>query len=138
MKHLNKLTKLEIDVMEFLLKGNNDVLEILREQYSNVIDISRTNNNGYGYYIYFIIRDDINKLNEINNIKLDFCFGDVIATVEGLKNGAGFLLWVKNGLIHMLEVYSYEEEWPKEILGYKVFYIDNRRTIEELSKIWEI
>jgi hypothetical protein len=35
--------------------------------------------------------------------------GDVGATVVGLEHGMGFLLWLRDGYIHQLEGYSYEE-----------------------------
>lgn len=36
--------------------------------------------------------------------------GDAGATVVGLKHGMGFMLWIKDGLIHQLEGYAYGNE----------------------------
>jgi hypothetical protein len=35
--------------------------------------------------------------------------GDVGATIAGLQHGMGFLLWLRDGYIHRLEGYSYDE-----------------------------
>jgi hypothetical protein len=64
-------------------------------------------------------------------------FGDVGATIAGLQYGAGFLLWLKDGRIHQLEGYSYEEKWPEHIESFNLEYFDSSRTkfMAELTKI---
>jgi hypothetical protein len=37
--------------------------------------------------------------------------GNVVATVDGLQHGAGFVLFVENGVLDMLEGFSYDEPW---------------------------
>jgi hypothetical protein len=49
-------------------------------------------------------------------------FGDVIAEVNGLRNGAGFLLYVTDGVLDVLEGYSYGEQWPSTINNFKLGY----------------
>ncbi len=50
-------------------------------------------------------------------------FGDVLADVEGLQHGAGFVLFVDDGLIVMLEGYSTANEpWPTEIHNFALRY----------------
>jgi hypothetical protein len=36
--------------------------------------------------------------------------------VNGLEYGSDYILWIKNGLIHSFEGFSYQELWPEEIL----------------------
>ena len=46
-------------------------------------------------------------------------FGDVIAELKGFEYGVGFVLFVDNGWMQMLEGYTFEEPWPEnaELLG---------------------
>jgi|HubBroStandDraft_3_1064219.scaffolds.fasta_scaffold554387_1 hypothetical protein len=41
-----------------------------------------------------------------------FTLGDVNGTAANLKHGLGFVLFVKAGILGMLEGYTYDEEWP--------------------------
>jgi hypothetical protein len=54
-------------------------------------------------------------------------FGDVEATIAGLKDGAGFLLYVDDGIIRMLEGYSFEEPWPEVVREFSLRYSDPSR-----------
>lgn len=36
--------------------------------------------------------------------------------INDLECGSDYILWIKNGLIHSLEGFSYQELWPEEIL----------------------
>ena len=47
--------------------------------------------------------------------QFDLKMGDVLADIPGLMHGAGFLLYVQNGLLDALEGYSFEEPWPSQI-----------------------
>ena len=47
-------------------------------------------------------------------------FGDLGATLPTLEYGAGFVLFIKDGLITMLEAYCYGEEWPEVIEEYSL------------------
>jgi hypothetical protein len=39
----------------------------------------------------------------------------------------GFLLYVDRGLLHMLEGYSYEEDWPEEVGDFSISYASPAR-----------
>ena len=40
---------------------------------------------------------------------------DVTVEIEGLRHGAGFVLFLGDGLLDMLEGYSYGEPWPSRV-----------------------
>ena len=42
-------------------------------------------------------------------------FTDVDATIEGVEHGAGFVLYLTDGQIDVLEGYTYDEPWPNSI-----------------------
>ncbi len=58
---------------------------------------------------------------------LDIKFGDVIGDIPGLASGAGFLLYIKNGVLDMLEGYSYDEPWPESINSFNLKYMNGER-----------
>lgn len=39
--------------------------------------------------------------------------GEVGAEFPGLQHGAGFLLFIRGGVVTMLERYTYDESWPE-------------------------
>jgi hypothetical protein len=130
------LTQFELDVLEWLLSGNDVVLDALRKQLASVISVSR-NIAGCGFYITFVVPTNTNKLHKSFSVKPDFCFGDVGATIDSLKYGAGFLLWVKDGLLVSLEGYAYEEKWPIVIDSFQLSYYSGvTRDLEKLRKNW--
>jgi len=128
----NILTEIESRAMELLLHGDDPVLEILREQLrvSKVITREFT---GVGFFTYFKVPENTKRIEGNKSFK----FGDVEAEIEGLKDGAGFLLHVEKGALDVLEGYSYDESWPSDIRTFKVSYIHGPgRDISSLRKKW--
>jgi len=58
---------------------------------------------------------------------------DVEATIDGLEHGAGFVLFIENGLLDNLEGFTYDEPWPDRIGGYRLRYIDEERDLSDLA-----
>ena len=130
---MNNLTLLEKDVLEMLLHGDDKFLLNLRRQLEFVVVKNRDFSKA-GFFTNF----HISNLCKIKDIKsnLTFKIGDIHADIEGLNHGAGFLLYVEDGLIRMLEGYSYDEIWPSTIKEYKLTYIDGERDLEKLRSDW--
>lgn len=110
------LTDFEKAVLEKLLVGDHPVLVRLRAQAAMARLVSREN-TGVGFHCSFEMPPDVPLVTPTN-----FELGDVQATIEGLEHGAGFLLFVRGGRITMLEGYSYEEPWPRDLLNVKLTY----------------
>jgi hypothetical protein len=51
----------------------------------------------------------------------DMHIGDVGAEFPALKHGAGFVLFVRGGVITMLEGYTYDEAWPERTDEFRLF-----------------
>jgi hypothetical protein len=114
-----QLTTLEADVIDKLLAGDSPVLECLRHQWANA-NVSRRELSGAGFYVYFALETlSVPKATNAASLRL----GDVEATIEGLQNGAGFVLFVTDGYLDFLEGYSYEEPWPDQIRNFSVRYV---------------
>jgi hypothetical protein len=124
------LTNLENAVLEMLVDGKAETFQRLRKQYlaAHVVERHLT---GVGFWTYFSIPDEIARLPG----NPSFRFGDVDADIKGLQNGAGFLILIKNGYIHMLEGYSFDEPWPDDTNTFKLFYRSGlHRNEEEVIK----
>lgn len=105
----------ENTVMETILQEKTERNKSLLEQYriSKVISREFT---GYGFYTDFEVSNFDLALPNKENLELG-CLGNL----EGIKNGAGFILFVRNGFIEMLEGYTYDEQWPNEVCTFTLY-----------------
>jgi hypothetical protein len=120
------LTKLEHEVMQMLLGGDHATLEILRKQLALCTAASRES-TGCGFFTTFSIPTTASRLPDNDS----FCFGDVSANIPCLKNGAGFVLWIRNGVLHVLEGYTYDEPWPNQTDEFTLQYNNSQRDIKK-------
>ena len=119
---MNDLTTLEREVMQKLLDGDDLVLAILREQL-NVTTVSERKMTGVGFYTNFLVRSDARHASENPSFEI----GDVIAQIPGVKHGAGFLLFVRDGALSFLEGFTYDVPWPEHIAEYQLSYVKGQR-----------
>lgn len=124
-----QLLKLVREVMKMLLAGNSAELEILRSQYdqSSIKSVELT---GAGFYIDFDIPGSVQRLDK----RCHMYIGDLGGEVEGLEAGLGFILWIDDGAISSLEGYTYEEEFPEILTGYRLAYFGGERDLESISQ----
>ena len=94
-----------------LLAGTDPVLETLRQQLKLSARKPREM-SGAGFFRDFQLQKEAPRLTGAPS----FSFGDVMAEIEGLAFGAGFVLHVREGLIAVMEGYSYEEPWPAIVM----------------------
>jgi hypothetical protein len=127
---MKDLTDLERKVMQAFIDGEDDILSILREQLEAIVVVNREM-TGVGFFTTFVVSDEVRRADDRS-----FKLGDVIANISGLAHGAGFLLYVEHGALHMLEGYTYDEPWPKEISAFELTYRSgDQRDLEALRKI---
>lgn len=104
MKHKRLLEK----VMQMILKGKSDVLYKLRKQYQ--IAKKTEEISDVGFYINFEMNDEKYLVENKS-----FHIGDVYGTVKDQYAAVGFILFVKNGKIQMLEAYTNGiDKFPKD------------------------
>lgn len=116
---MTSLTDLETAVLRMILNGDHPVLNLLRPQ----LDACRAEKRwftGVGFFTALYV-----DIATVVQPKLKVTFGDVLAEISGLKHGAGFVLFVENGLLKTLEGYSYDERWPDFVHGFNLRYMDN-------------
>jgi hypothetical protein len=125
-----EMTPLECEVMHMLLCGDEATLLVLRRQ----MDASRVKERkltGVGFYTTFAVPDCIQRV----ELKRSLHLGDVHAEIDGLQFGAGFVLFVNDGVIDFLEGYTYEEPWPVEIHRFKLAYTGGaQRDLEAIRR----
>jgi len=122
-----KLSDFELAVMEKILQGTHPVLIEIKRQFNSCV-VKNRELTGIGFYLYFAVSDSL------LDVAIDLQFGDVIADIDGLENGAGFVIYINNGKLDMLEGYSYEESWPNSIEKYSLKYLaGNNRDLSTLN-----
>jgi hypothetical protein len=123
--------ELERQVLEKLLAGNHPVIQNLRRQLSG-IQVVKRELTGTGFITSFHVQTS---LITPSLQAICFKFGDVIADVENLEHGAGFLLYISDGAIDALEGYSFEEEWPERISQFRLSYVKgDKRDLSGISE----
>jgi|TARA_B110000503_G_scaffold78261_1_gene120323 hypothetical protein len=130
---MNNLTKLEKKVLEMLLDGDDAVLASLRAQL-DLATVEGREVSGAGFFTNLLVPQtcETSTINSSSKFKI----GDVHANIEGLDFGAGFLLYVENGVIKMLEAYSYDEPWPVTTDSFELCYVNGKRDLEKLRSSW--
>lgn len=110
------LSPLERDVIATILAPDHPVMNALRRQFERCQVASRQL-SGVGFFTALDIAMDVRPA-PVKPGRLDL--GDVAATIEGLEHGAGFVLFVQDGVLAELEGFSYGEPWPDVGARYEV------------------
>lgn len=130
------LEKLRDKAMELLLSGDNPVLEVLRNQFESA-NVSIVENTGVGLFVEFAISNNVGKI-EIEDVKEDFVFGDVYGTIDRIFGAIGFIVFVENGYLKTLEIYSIGLEFWEQITDdINIEYDSNPRNLTDLEKKWK-
>lgn len=99
---MDVLSPLEQAVLDAIALQVPEVADALASQ-RGPMRVTARENTGAGFYTTFDVSGSAPI--KAGSSKL----GDVGATVAGLRHGMGFLLWLQDGHIHLLEGYSYGE-----------------------------
>jgi len=116
------LNDLEQAVLDKLLSGDHPVLAALRAQAAKARFIKREC-TGVGDFCHFEVPS------EAPILKGDFEIDDVDAELEGLAHGAGFVLFIRDGRLDVLESYTYDEPWPRDVVNFKLTYGSEPRNL---------
>jgi hypothetical protein len=121
---MNGLSHFESAVLAKLLSGDHPILAALRLQAERARLVSR-DLDGSGFYCDFAVPSDVPPLPG----NLNLSFGDVTAKVNGLKYGAGFVVFVRDGYLVTLEGYCFED-WPDVITDFELISPSEPRDFE--------
>lgn len=111
------LNSLEEAVLDKLLEGDHPLLVALRAQARNGRLASR-DYSGAGFFCAFWVPQEM----ALREVERDFHFGDVVASMDGLEHGAGFVIFVRRGKLDMLEGYTFGESWPESVRNLELTY----------------
>jgi len=113
-----RMNDLERAVVEKLLDGEHPALPMLREQASKAGIVDRKN-TGVGVFTKFRVPLDVGRADNTNPRA---SIGDIEASIPGLRHGAGFVLFLRDGYIDTLEGFTYDEPWPSSTEGFSLSY----------------
>jgi len=114
-------TKLEEEVMNALLEGNDQIRKTLRFQWENST-ISERELSGVGFFLHFNVPENIPKIKGKQDIEIsnDNKGLSIAADIPKVDSGIGFVLFVRNGKIDWLEGFTYADPWPEDTSNFKL------------------
>jgi hypothetical protein len=118
--HLSSLTPLEKAVLDKLLDKAGEPFETIRRQLS-VVTLAKRNFTEVGFYIEFVLLTEA----QVKRDAPDMTLGGIGAEFPGLEHGAGFVLFIRQGVMSMLEGFTFDEKWPESTSEFKLFKIDS-------------
>lgn len=101
-----------------LLAGEGPSFAVLREQLRRS-RVARRELTGAGFFTYL---DGPAEAPRLATHARQHTVSGVFADIEGLEHGAGFILFIVDGLLDNLEGFSYDEPWPPEIGAFSLKY----------------
>ena len=109
------LNNFEFDLISLILKGEHKVLTALKKQVSACLVVKREITEK-GYFVEIEAPYSLRLKS-----KYSFTLGNGVDIIlKDLKNNAGTVLFIEDGLIVMLECYTYNEKWPETISNYEI------------------
>ncbi len=128
---MSDLTSLEKEVIRMLMAGDITELSALHLQ-ANELSVSERKVTGVGFFATLSVPEQFERLPQRPSFKL----GDVSGTATNIKHGLGFLLYVTDGALSMLEGYTYDEPWPNQIEGLTLSFTGERdRDLDKIARI---
>ena len=122
-------SEFEEKLMRAILGTSNfDEISKIVKQYdvSRVVERKFT---GVGFFTYFSVENlSLHLSNDVN-----MTLGAIQTDMEGLKWGMGSVLFIRDGVIYMLEGYTYGEAFPEEIVNYRFFLAQKDGSLVELA-----
>lgn len=115
-----EFTSLEFGALVKLLEDGDRRFSTLRKQLQ-YCHVKKRESTGVGFFLDLEVpRSVVRACAAGEKLRL----GDVEAHIKGLENGAGFVLFVSNGYLDVLEGFSCGESWPKgQITEFTVYSI---------------
>lgn len=110
-----ELTPLERTVLEKLLAGDHPALSSLRAQLL-VTSVESRQLTGVGFFADLTVAEAAPIVNG------DAELADVHAAIAGVQGGLGFVLFIRNGRLSLLEGYTFGEPWPASVDGFVLSY----------------
>lgn len=119
---MTTLNEIICKTMNFVLAGNTTELNILRMQYEAVTNI-KIDKSSVGCFVDFEIDRNVTKV-EIEHAYI----GDVFIQSCQTTQNIGIILFIEEGIISMLEFYTYGDDvFPDIFDNYELVYQNGKR-----------
>ena len=112
-----------------ILRGEDEIRFVLRQQMQQ-LQVSSREFTGAGFFSNFVVDPAARRITGRPTLTL----GNVEGTATNVSHGLGFVLFVKDGALSMLEGYTYDEPWPDELPGLKLSYSTQQEPPPDLEK----
>ena len=113
------LAPIEQQALALLLDRDDEGFQVLRQQ-AEVASVVSREFSGVGFFTELSVPPDAPHLPDGTSI--DPITG-VGADIAGLQHGAGFVLFLAEGRLEMLEGFTYDEPWPDSYESFSVFHL---------------
>jgi hypothetical protein len=110
------LIPLEKAVLDVMLDRSGEPYATLRQHLAHAA-IMKREFSGVGFFTSFTIPSDA----PVRRDLADTVIQDVAADISGLEHGASFLLFIRDGVLSMLEGVTSIGEWPKDTHDFRVY-----------------
>ena len=104
-----KLNLLEKNIIKYFLEKNKSGVQYDEFFYSELVVLDREF-SGVGFMTYLNRSDEL----KVASHDLSFKWGNVGAILNS-EIDTGYLLYIKGGYLAVIEGYTYDDDWPKEI-----------------------
>ena len=124
----------EKELMDFILRGDDSVLDELRNQYQNS-QFEPAIMTGAGFITHLRVKPEIAPAANGKTFQI----GGVYADFESIQQAFGFILFIEKGYLSFLEGYTLSSDiWPGEYSHVKLEYNGpgGKRDLEKLRKAW--
>ena len=110
------LTSLEKAVLDMMLDKPGKEFEAIRQQLAHAT-VGARKFSGVCFFTDFVVPSDASVCRDLPNMEI----GGVGAEFPDLKHGAGFVLFIRDGVVSMLEGFTYDEPWSDKTDEFKLF-----------------
>jgi hypothetical protein len=135
----DELTPLERAVLATILAPDHPVMDVLRRQFESCTVAGRQF-TGHGFFTDLAVRDDVPAAPVTRQ---QIALGDVTGSVEGLHHGAGFVLFIRDGVLKLLEGFAYNEPWPDPVREFEItsggvgHFGGSETDLDEVEAAWD-
>jgi hypothetical protein len=126
---MEPLSYLEVLIVSKLIVGEHPTLATLRTQLKHC-RAKKREFSGVGFFTELLVPKEYPSAT-LSRSRIQI--GDVIADMKNVENGVGFLLSIEDGRLSMLEGYTFDEPWPKEMGILSLNYTSTPRVLTELE-----
>jgi hypothetical protein len=118
---------LERAVIDATLSGEHPILAALRRQWATAAVIERKF-TGVGIYLTIEVAPNVPTV-PIQRV----LFGDVIVDLPTKTDAMGSLVYVVDGRLTCLEMYTFDMPWPEDVSGFVLKHMKEPRSFETLD-----